>query len=306
MTLKFVTIVAAFWLFFLSIFAASHAEDPHERDMDMLKKLGTAAVLYLGDSDDMYFPAAQACKVNGVPVSCPQYYVKGSVRPEALKLNNDSNTHYYWIFLIGPYLDSYKVYNPNNGQAFWPGGQNQHLFMAPGARGMNVGGQNSYGYNALWLAPQGSWEGRRLGPVGSANLSRPAEIITFINSTFYVAAPDVTNESGTFTEGYDEKGRALGDLWNGREADLAKAEDPNYLHYWKNLGGSDWSSGYEIRKGPMDPQVALHKIGSLHPGRIVHAGAADTHVMRIPAQEAAGNICKWTSDLEGLHPRCAG
>jgi len=271
-------------------------------DMENLKALGSGWAMYAGDADDRSLIAGWPCfdPATRLPAECHDYYYGGKMVRIGEDLSEASRTSTYWTYILLPYIRQLSA-NPNNSTAFWPNGKNRHWFDAPDAKGQNVGGQNSYGYNATYLSPMLDRVGVPTSPTMIEAVPRPSQTTVFCDATFHLVGPDVLNESRVRKQAHFE------DVWNGAEAAFADNQGQFRSDYWKNIGGSDWSYGYGIRaKGSskLDPSLAMRRIGGLNSSGMVYEVAVDTHVFQLTPVEAVGNICYWSTDLEGAHPHC--
>jgi prepilin-type processing-associated H-X9-DG protein len=206
------------------------------------------------------------------------------------------NWHDYWCYTVYPYTKNFQLLkDPAATTPFWPGGTTSVAF--PSVQGVvpgdNYGGQNSYAINDAWLAPSTlAVGGSNVVPASPTftSIPRVASTILMIDASFYGAAPDVSNESG---------------LWNftasnGLEAAYVQSLDPTYLGYWMNQGGSNWTQSGET----VTPLQALSLVPSLYNGRL-NVAWADGHVKSLDWHVTVGNICYWSTDVEGAHPNCS-
>jgi hypothetical protein len=183
---------------------------------------------------------------------------------------------------------------PVTATPFWPGGTTNVLFTnAAGAvAGDNYGGQNSYAFNDIWLAPSVLLTGGSTfvpAAVTTTSVPRPASTIMIMDGSFTGAAPDVSNESGLWNIGHA----------NGYEATYAQSFDPNYLQFWMNQGGSYWSQS----GGLVTPLQAGNLIPLVYNGRL-NTACTDGHAKSLDWHVTVGDICYWTTDVEGAHPNC--
>jgi prepilin-type processing-associated H-X9-DG protein len=204
----------------------------------------------------------------------------------------------YWCYVIYPYTKNYLMYKgPDTTNAFYPGGNTTLTFQnANGAKsGNNYGGQNSYGHNDFWLSPGANTSG------GSANLPTPptltsiprvASTIMIIDAGYYGAGPDVTGESGLWNTAHA----------NGNEATYVTAQNTNYAHYWMNQGGGTWTSdGVPFQSSQIT--TALTKVPSRYAGKL-NVQWTDGHAKTLDWHQTVGDICFWSTDVEGAHPNC--
>ena len=240
----------------------------------------------------------------------------------------------FWISLLQPYIGSYKVFVcPDNNNA-WTVSNSDGLScgsrggVASGCGGVGYGGENSYGYNNVWLSPAGAWSnfaGTSGNPpfvVKEASIKRSAGIIEVLDAGYLVASPDLLDSSGLLQTSYAPSAAAPdGQEYNALEqaTDVAFAdsqgEQTDYL--WANIGGGDWSWGggaSNVYGGQPMPGAGAEQ--AAEDGRARHNGEVnalfvDGHVKAIPYGEAVGNICDWAVDYNipaagysGSHPFC--
>ncbi|AIE86395.1 prepilin-type N-terminal cleavage/methylation domain-containing protein [Fimbriimonas ginsengisoli] len=292
-----IAIIAILAAILFPVFAQAKAAAKKTQDLSNLKQIGTSTMLYVGDYDDVLYGHRWNCDNTGTgaaTIPCPDYFDgSGNVRPEAANFDSDSIKRYYWVFMLQPYAKNYNLFANPAKTPFYPTGKTTQYFNAPGAKGMNYGGQNSYGHNDVYLSPGVPFGGGTAQTVNMGSIPRVASTIMIVDANYYGAAPDVANQSGIADTG----------KMNGSEVAYADAQGTQYKNYWKNLGNSDWSAGYATRGGDMTVTDAMTKIQQMHNGKL-NVQWADGHAKSLDYKAVLGNICYWTTDADGAHPSC--
>jgi len=299
-----IAIIAILAAILFPVFAQAKAAAKKTADLSNLKQLGTATKIYLSDYDDTLYAHRFNCgaDANGNPTQvCADYVTNGVLNPTApdqSNLNSPVNMREYWCYVLYPYTKNYNLYvNPGaTGSQFYPGGKVQVATVSGnGAQpGFNYGGENSYAHNDVYLALSNGTDGASVVPTPPSETSIPriASTIEIIDGGYYGGAFDVLNESG------------ITDLskLNGNEISNAvwTVNKGFYQHYWQNLGGSGASL-----TGAFNAANAFTNVPKVHGGKL-NAQFADGHAKSIDWHVAVGNICYWTTDVDGAHPNCGG
>jgi prepilin-type N-terminal cleavage/methylation domain-containing protein/prepilin-type processing-associated H-X9-DG protein len=304
-----IAIIAILAAILFPVFAQAKAAAKKTQDLSNLKQLGTATYLYANDYDDAFYAHRWNCGGNAANnysavTVCPDYLgtqangLNSTAPDQAGGLTSPVNQREFWVYMLQPYTKSYNLFvDPAAKGTFYPGGTTTVAFQnANGAKpGNNYGGQNSYGHNDFWLSPGANTSG------GSANLPSPpsvtsiprvASTIMIIDAGYYGAGPDVTNESGLTNTA----------LLNGSEVAYVSSQNSNYLHYWQNQGGGNWTAS-GVASSPATIFSARTNIPSLHGGKL-NVQWADGHAKTLDWNQTVGNICYWTTDADGAHPGC--
>ncbi len=304
-----IAIIAILAAILFPVFAQAKLAAKKTADLSNLKQLGTASLMYSNDYDDVSYAHRWNCgadATNGYTAVqvCSEYLnadgtLNSTAPDQAGGLSSKVNMRLYWSYMLYPYTKNYQLYkDPAASTTFIPGSPTvvTTTGSANGEQpGNNYGGQNSYGHNDLWMSPAASTTG------GSANLPqppaltsvpRPSSTIMIIDASYYGAGPDVSNESGL----------ADTSKLNGNELAYANTQKNNvYSHYWMNQGGSNWTLGEQTASSFIP--TALTKIPSLYGGKL-NVQWVDGHAKSLDWHQTVGNICYWTTDVEGAHPNC--
>ena len=304
-----IAIIAILAAILFPVFAQAKLAAKKTASLSNMKQIGTGTLLYLGDTDDVFYPHRNNCNDPAAPTLC-QEYVDNS-RPNGLRADapdqsnkaNGANARFYWVYMLQPYTKNYNMFvDPTKaGQAFYPGGTSQVAFAdARGAKpAFNYGGQNSYGHNDFWLSPSVSTNGGTAvpQPPSSTSIPRIASTIVAIEASYYGAGPDISataaGAGGGGNLGFS--GAVDPSKLNGSEYAYVNAQNSNYPSYWKNVGDGNWTQG---NTSNADAIAALNKRAKLN------VQWADGHAKSLDWKPALGNICYWSTDVEGAHPNC--
>jgi len=292
-----IAIIAILAAILFPVFAQARAKARQATCLSNEKQIALATLMYVQDYDEEFYPHRFNCHNGSAFTICPQY-LDGSIA-NSYKLANDPNSgsRFYWIFLLQPYMKSTQVFVcPNNPVYFTLTSGQDHVFAAPGAVGLDYGGQNSYGHNDIYLSPAGAFADANGNPasVALAAIPRPASIALCTDATYYGAAFDPTGLSG-FTQ--------YSHCVDGTDCNVELAyfnqQGGQYKSYWENIGNGQWSYG-----GGTETPAAAAAAGILRHMNQVDTQFVDGHVKAIPYNRLVGDVCYWTTDAEGSHPNC--
>ena len=300
-----IAIIAILAAILFPVFAQAKEAAKKTQSLSNLKQIGTSSLLYIGDTDDVFYPHRLNCGANpttGAPTQTCQEYLNGAAlkpdAPDQSSVTSPVNQRLYWVYMLQPYTKNYQLFvDPSAPATFYPGGKNQVTTKSGrGAQnGFNYGGQNSYAHNDVYMSPAGGTDGTSLVPVPPSQTAVPriASTILVTEGGYYGAAPDITNESGWTDTSKLNGTESASPLWT---------VNTSYPHYWQNLG----NSGYSLNNGsPVDLNDAKTKVAALHGGKI-NIQWTDGHAKSLDYKAVAGNICYWTTDTDGAHPNCGG
>lgn len=307
-----IAIIAILAAILFPVFAQAKLAAKKTGDLNNMKQIGLSTKIYLTDYDDTFYPHRFNCggsEANGYSAVqvCNEYLdANGNLSKFAPDyaggMSSPINQRVYYVYLLQPYTKNYNLFDNKGASStnFYPGSGTSVMFgNNNGAKnGPNYGGQNSYGHNDFYLSPGANTNG------GNANLPSPpsetavprvASTVILVDSRYYGAGPDVTtnNESGL---------QVLQNL-NGNEAAYVAAQNSSYLHYWMNIGNANWTqsgSGTVIT-----PAQALKLGPTLYSGKL-NVQFVDGHAHSTAYNKLVGDICMWTTDADGEHPRCSG
>jgi len=307
-----IAIIAILAAILFPVFAQAKLAAKKISDLSNMKQIGTASMLYFNDSDDLFYPHRDNCNTPNWHI-CSEYLDgNGNISPQFQNLgdtsggqtggSNSSLSRFFYIYMLLPYTRSQNLFiNPAGTGAFTGDTGPKVQCTGAGCTGQDYGGQNSYGHNDAYLSPAAPFSGgpATITPVSTTSLPRTASTIMLVDSTYYGAAPDVSNETG------------LLDLTklNGNEVNWVSqgGKAPFYLNYWANIGGSKWSyaGGPALTFGSA---LVAHDIqnGKSLFNNAINCQFADGHAKSIDYTQVIGNICLWTSDADGAHPNCGG
>jgi len=303
-----IAIIAILAAILFPVFAQAKEAAKKTADLSNLKQFGLASIMYSNDYDDALYAHRWNCggtAANNYSAAevCPDYLdgngnLNSLAPDQAGGLASAVNQRLYWAYIINPYTKNFTMYKgPDTTTPFWPGGNTAVPFTNNNGskQGNNYGGQNSYGHNDFWLSPAASTSG------GSANLPSPPTLtsiprvsstIMIIDASYYGAGPDITAESGLWNLGHA----------NGLEAAYVTNQNANYAHYWMNQGASNWTqAGVPFTSTQI--QNALTQIPKRYAGRL-NVQWTDGHAKTLDWHQTVGDICYWSTDVEGPHPNC--
>jgi len=279
-----IAIIAILAAILFPVFAQAREKARAASCLSNLKQIGTATMMYVQDYDESYYPHRFNCRdAAGAFQPCPQY----AGDPAAAAYDSNSSMRYYWVHLLQPYVKNYQLFKcPSNPSAFVPGDKTRVTFNAPGAVGVNYGGQNSYGHNDAWMSPAGPFADASGNPatVAGASVSRPASVILVADASYYGLVPDIMNESGLL-----ETNKFTADELTAIQT-YVNGQGSQYKSYWKNLGNGGWSAS----GGTVNAATALTRMAGRHTGTI-NAIFVDGHAKAVQYKKAVGDLCLWTT-----------
>ncbi len=292
-----IAIIAILAAILFPVFAQARAKARQASCLSNEKQLSLATGMYVQDYDESFYPHRFNCKSGGSFATCAEY-LSGSIAGSAkLVADPDSGSRFYWIFLLQPYIKSTQVFVcPDNPKQFTLTGGSDHYFNAPGAKGLDYGGQNSYGHNDIYLSPAGAFADPNGNPatVSLAAVPRVASTILVSDATYYGAAFDPQNNSG-----YTNFGHCVTGTDCSVELAFFNSQGSQYKNYWQNVGNGTWSYGGGVEL-PADSVVA----GKNRHNKMIDVQFVDGHVKAVPYERIVGDVCYWTTDAEGGHPAC--
>ena len=174
---------------------------------------------------------------------------------------------------------------------FIPGDATKIVFNAPGAKGANYGGQNSYGHNDAWMSPADPVNGGPSGVsvVAQASVDRPAGTVLIGDGSYYGLVPDVMNQSGLL-DASKFTAQQLTDLQT-----FVNNQGVQYKSYWKNIGNANWSAtGGDT--GPMVSAAAAVSAASVRHNGTVNCMFVDGHAKALQYKKVIGDLCLWVRD----------
>ncbi|HVT13342.1 MAG TPA: prepilin-type N-terminal cleavage/methylation domain-containing protein [Fimbriimonadaceae bacterium] len=314
-----IAIIAILAAILFPVFARAKAAAKKISDLNNLKQIGTATMMYLSDYDDTLYGHRWNCNYEGgggAADVCHEYMndpnnIAAGLRPEAQFLDPATSAkRYYWAYMLYPYTKNYSLYRDPGATTttFAPGDKYNQAFMYNFngvAVGNGYGGQDSYGHNDAYLSPGQPFGGGAATAINYGQISRVASTIMITDATYYGAGPDILNDSG-FT--------VMANL-NGNELNYMVTNGGQYPYYWGNIGGGTWvkdaNNGTGSIPGTGSHLPAAYAQQLVNEGKSLHGGQvncqfADGHAKSLPYQKAVGDICLWTTDADGNHPNCGG
>ncbi len=301
-----IAIIAILAAILFPVFAQAKAAAKKTACLSNMKQIGTASLIYIGDSDDVFYPHRLNCNASpttGSPTAVCQEYLNadGTLRsdaPDQTSVSSPTNQRLYWVYMLQPYTKNYNLFAcPSATNTFYPG--SKKVVSSTSGRGaqptQNYGGQNSYAHNDVYMSPANGTDGGSLVPVPPSQTAVPriASTILVVEGGYYGGAMDLTNESG-YTDTSKLNGtEATSPLWT---------TNTSYPHYWQNLGNSNYSMNNGNVASVADAKT---KVASRHGGKL-NVQWTDGHAKSLDYKAVAGNICYWSTDADGAHPNCGG
>jgi prepilin-type N-terminal cleavage/methylation domain-containing protein/prepilin-type processing-associated H-X9-DG protein len=330
-----IAIIALLVAILLPVLAQAKEKAKRTQCLSNVKQIGTSTHLYLVDNDDNYFSDRFNCggtAANGYKAVsvCEAYISNGALSPDAPDQTNTdisggtnsspANERQFWVYTLYPYTKNYSLFNcPDNASAFYPGsGRSVQFTTGDGAQAsQNYGGQNSFGTNFGWVTTSvPSVGGTDYLPVGIANGSIPriASTIYFMDSGYWKVAPDVVNATGLTVCAHltasvcPGQGGANAEYYQLIGGTNPKNQSPYFVSFWANQGGGHYSqngSSPQYVTSATTPSASQFLSSDLarHGGRF-NAVFIDGHAKSLPYQQTIGDVCLWTTDVEGSHPNC--
>ncbi len=300
-----------------------------------LKQIGTATYIYLNDYDDTFFEDRYNCGGNAsngfsaVSV-CDAYIANGVLSPDAPDQSNPSlaggsasspaNERQFWVYTLYPYTKSYSLFKcPDAANGFYPGsGVVVHYTKGDGAqKAQDYGGQNSFGTNFGWITSAASSNGGSTSlPSAISNTAVPriASTILAMDSGYWKCGPDVVNATGLtncshLTAGVcPAMGGTNAEYYQLIGGTIPANQSPYFVSFWANQGAGNYSQSGSNPKyvtSATTPNAAyfLSRDIARHNGRF-NVEFTDTHAKNVAYQQTVGDVCLWSTDVEGPHPNC--
>lgn len=301
-----IAIIAILAAILFPVFAQAREKARQASCLSNMKQMGTATLMYVQDADETFYSHRYNCRdAAGTFVVCDQYKDgAGGVKEPFNTMfggTSDSAKRVYWPVLLEPYTKNYQIFKcPSAPGAFYPGSSNYPAAPTgggvtgiPSGNSKSYGVENSYGHNDVYFSPAAAVSGAGVAAVAAvadAAIPRVASTILIVDATYYGAAGDYCQASGI---------NDYAASYNGNECTNTRGQGPQYEFYWKNLGNSKHS----FAATSPTPAQALLDIPARHQN-LINCQFADGHVKAIPYKRVVGDICLWTTDADGPHPKC--
>ena len=299
------------------------------------KQMGLATYIYLNDYDDTFFQDRFNCggdAANGYSAVsvCDAYISNGVLSPAAPDQSNTNvsggsasspaNERQFWVYTLYPYTKNYSMFRcPDAVNGFYPGsGVVVNYTKGDGAQtAQDYGGQNSYGTNFGWITSAASSNGGSTSPplsVSASSVPRVASTILIMDSGYWKVGPDVVNATGltvcaNLTAGIcPSMGGTNAEYYQLIGGTIPANQSPYFVSFWANQGAGNYSqngSNPKFVTSATSPPASQFLAADItrHNGRF-NAVFCDTHAKNVAYQQSIGNVCYWTTDVEGPHPNC--
>ena len=268
-----------------------------------LKQMGLATIQYTQDSDELYYPHRYTSGHNPLI---------DSYDPTGTLISSNATTRTFWISILQPYIKSYDVFKCPDAPNGWVGADPKALKCGGtadgstqntiGCSGASYGGQNSYGHNDIWISPAGKG-------VALSQVNRPASTILITDATYYGVAPDFAsgNSSGVQQTANLADATKCSAAASGAgttcEEKYAATQGSQYAQYWENIGNSVYNYAPTATPG-LQPVATSEALIKARHTELINCQFADGHCKAVRWEKVVGDICMWTTDVEGAHPNC--
>jgi prepilin-type N-terminal cleavage/methylation domain-containing protein len=330
-----IAIIAILAAILFPVFASAKEAAKKTACLSNVKQIGTATYLYLADFDDSFFQDRFNCGGNATngysAVSvCADYIDAGTLSPDAPDQSNTdlaggsasspANERDFWVYSLHPYTKSFNLFKDQDAMnAFYPGsGVVVKYTKGDGAQNaQDYGGQNSYGTNFGWITSSASSAGGSTAapvPISATSIPRVSSTILMMDSGYWKMGPDVVNATGLticdhLTDGVcPAMGGTNPEYYQLIGGTIPANQSPYFVSFWANQGGGNYSQNgsnpkYVTSATTPDAAYFLTQDLTRHGGRF-NVEFTDTHAKNMPYQQTIGDVCYWTTDVEGSHPAC--
>jgi prepilin-type N-terminal cleavage/methylation domain-containing protein len=243
-----IAIIAILAAILFPVFARAKEAAKRAAGMTQVKQIGTAAQIYLADSDDVWFPYRTNGSVGngctGTPCSNPDYqklYQASGAAVADVMFGSRSRDVVFYKQLLDPYTKNNDIFKtPGNKNNAWSGYDPANVDTEPQFR--SYGGSNSYGLNNFMFQPVTG------AALNGSQIAEVANTLMMIDASYYNVLPRGIQ-------------RLDGSTWNPCTS--------TYPRYWKNLGNSyvfRWTNGALAE--PTDAE-ALKLIDARYAGQLL-------------------------------------
>ena len=291
-----IAIIAILAAILFPVFAKAREKARQTSCLSNLKQMGTATAMYVQDYDETFYPH----RMNSGAGSNP-FYSSGQYP----QVSGKAQDKVFWISLLNPYTKNNQIFVCPSNPGSWYGANTDGVQCggsannkAVGCGGVGYGGENSYGHNDTYMSPSGAYSDANGNPggVNLAGVPRVSSTVMITDATYYGVAADVSNQSGLLNAAHCTDGTCAA------ETALANGFGGQYVNYWRNIGNSKWSWNGGTAMAP-DPQASINA-GSARHSNFINCQFVDGHAKSIRYEKLVGDICLWTTDIDGQHPAC--
>ncbi len=291
-----IAIIAILAAILFPVFAKAREKARQTSCLSNLKQIGTATAMYVQDYDETFYPHRMNSGVGSNP-----FFQSGQYP----SISGSAQNKVFWISLLNPYTKNNQIFVCPSNSGGWFGANADGVKCgasdnnkAAGCGGIGYGGQNSYGHNDTYMSPAGQYSDVNGNPggVNLAGVPRVASIVLVTDATYYGVAADVSNQSGLLNTAHCTDGSCAA------ETNLANGFGGQYVNYWRNIGNAKWSWNGGAAMAP-DPQASIDA-GQARHSSFINCQFVDGHAKSVRYEKLVGDVCYWTTDIEGSHPAC--
>lgn len=257
-----IAIIAILAAILFPVFAQARLAAKKTQGLTQAKQIGIATQLYIGDSDDIFFPYR---------VSTPNPAYAACVAAGRANCNTTFGTNTrpltFWSQLLQPYIKNKDIFKSPNKPNAWVdedvnGGDTEAPFRS-------YGGNNSYGLNTVIFEAD-------ISPLGLGAIENTSNTLVIVDASYYNVLPKFNGLLRKFA---------------GFPTYTSACTSSSRQRYWKNLGNSylfRWSGSAAAE--PTDAEAA--KLIEARWGGVLNVIMADTSAKARPAKTVSDELLK--------------
>jgi prepilin-type N-terminal cleavage/methylation domain-containing protein/prepilin-type processing-associated H-X9-DG protein len=309
-----IAIIAILAAILFPVFASAREKARQITCASNLKEIGTATLMYLQDSDGVYYPHRWSTGFFSVSGNNPFCSASVSCGADGSgdNITGKASAREFWVSLLQPYVSNYGVFKCPDRVNAWVGfdpqgnacGGNTGSTGASGCDGNSYGGQNSYAHNDFWMSPAGV--NSSVATPADSQISRPATTVLVTDGTYYGGGPDWDENSGlginyNGTPASSAVDNAGNSLIGDDQAYVTGQGTAAYAYYWENIGNATFGYNNPTPATWASPVagVSLAK-GQQRHSSFVNVQFVDGHVKAVRYLDLISNMCYWVTDAHTL------